>query len=167
MSNDLERFLQQAAQKLKEKVQQGQAPQSPAQRQRPSQPPPIRQAERRLQPSAVPGEIVDATLISDDRRAGTNPLSNLDTRRPLAQTIGQTDERMVDHLHDVFDHAVSSISSASPALQSNVSQTANQTTDAVEVNRREQINSPFLRMLRQPDTLRAAFIASEIFQRKF
>ncbi len=162
MANDLERFLQQAAQKLKEKVQQGQAPQPP----RPMQPPPVRQAERRLQPSPVPGEIVDA-MISDDRRAGPDPLSNLDTRRPLAQEIGQTDERMAGRLHDVFDHAVSSMSKPSSALQSNISQTANQTTDAVEVNRREQVSSPFLRMLRQPDTLRAAFIASEIFQRKF
>jgi hypothetical protein len=168
MADDLERFLQQAAQKLKEKVQQGQAPQQPAQRQRPPQlPPSVRKAERRPRPTPAGGEIIEAQVISDDRSKGPNPLSNIDTRRPLAQTIDQADERMSGHLHDVFDHAVSSMTSASSALHSNVGHSANQTTDAVEVDRREQISSPFLRMLRQPDTLRAAFIASEIFQRKF
>jgi hypothetical protein len=88
-------------------------------------------------------------------------------RNHLAERISHTDERVSGRVQQVFDHNVSTLPNASNALQPNASKSADQTNAAVEVNRRGRMSSPFLRMLRKPDTLRAAFIAGEIFRRKF
>ncbi len=179
MSNDLERFLQQAAERLKEKIQQSQPPQRSAQTQRSSQgqrpattPPPLRPGQRLATP--VDPQVVEATVIQP-RQLGDDPLSSIDTRPPvghemrnhLAEDISQADERIAGRVHQVFDHNVSTLPSASNALQAGAPRSEDQTNSAVEVNRRGRMASPFLRMLRKPDTLRAAFIASEIFRRKF
>jgi len=165
MSNDLERFLQKAAERLKEKIQQQESSQRP-----PSTPP----RQRSPIASSSGSDMVEATVVNP-RSLGDNPLSSIDTRpsvatdRPLhlAQNISQTDERMSSHLHQVFDHSLSRMPSASGALQQNVGRSPDQTDQAIEVNRRDRMSSPFLRMLRKPSTLRAAFVASEIFRRKF
>ena len=162
MPNDLERFLQQAAERLKEKIQQSQAPQRSQQT-----PPPIRPSQRDAQ-------VIEATVIAP-RQLGDDPLSSIDTRPSvahelrdhLAEGISHTDARVAGRVHQLFDHSVSTLPSASNALQSTTSKSVDQTNTAVEVNRRGRMSSPFLRMLRKPDTLRAAFIAGEIFRRKF
>ncbi len=167
MSNDLEKFLQQAAERLKEKIQQSQPPQRSQQT-----PPPIRPSQR-LSQSSEP-RVIEATVVPQ-RQLGDDPLSSIDTRpsvahemrNHLAEGISQSDERAAGRVHQVFDHNVSTLPNASNALQSNAPKSANQTNSAVEVNRRGRMASPFLRMLRKPDTLRAAFIAGEIFRRKF
>ena len=166
MSNDLEKFLQQAAERLKDKIQQQQSATRP-----PPTPPP---RQRRPLESAGSQEVVQATVVNP-RERGDDPLSSIDTRPSiaserlphLAQDISQADERMSGHLHQVFDHTVSRLQTASTALQTNVGRDADQTDQAIEVNRRDRMSSPFLRMLRKPSTLRAAFVASEIFRRKF
>ena len=165
MANDLEKFLQQAAERLKDKIQQQQAAQ------RPQHTPPPRQ-----RPPVVPShdEVIQATVVNP-RELGDNPLSSIDTRPPvgserrpqLAPKIANRDELMTGHLHQVFDHPVSRLQNASTALAPTGGATADQTDRAIEVNRRDRMSSPLLRMLRKPDTLRAAFIASEIFRRKF
>ncbi len=165
MSSDLERFLQKAAERLKDKIQQQESSQ------RPPSPPP---RQRGPGGSFAGEDIVEAKVVSS-RLRGDDPLSSIDTRqsvateRPdhLAQNISQTDERMEGRLHQVFDHSVSSLPSASGALQQNPNRTPDQTDQAIEVNRRDRMSSPFLRMLRKPATLRAAFVASDIFRRKF
>ena len=114
---------------------------------------------------AIEDEIVEAEVIEASRREdGPNPLSSIDTRPGLAQAISQTDERMAGHMHDVFDHDVSKLHKPSAALKSSVK---GETEKSIDLHRREQQVSPFIQMLRQPDSLKAAFIASEIFKRKF
>ena len=170
MSNDLERFLQKAAERLKDKIQQQEASQRPPAHRPPSQPP----RQRGPIASASSSDVIEAQVVNS-RLRGDDPLSSIDTRpsvateRPqhLAQEISQTDERMTGHLHQVFDHSVSRLPSASGALQDSASRSPDQTDQAIEVNRRDRMSSPFLRMLRKPATLRAAFIAGEIFRRKF
>lgn len=163
MAGDLERFLQQAAERLKQKLEQG----APAPKAAPPRPP-VRQAERArpvLSSEVVDAEILEAELVDKAQRArGPNPLSNLDTRPALAQHIGQTDERMAGHMQEVFDHDVTGLKQASNALQGPGS---NQTNVRSEVTKRSHQVSPLVSMLRSADTLRAAFIASEIFARKF
>ncbi len=169
MSSDLEKFLQQAAERLRDKIQQTQPPQRPQQA-----PPPIRTAQRLSPSQANEPRVIEATVVTP-RQLGDDPLSSIDTRpsvahemrNHLAENISQTDERVSGRVHQVFDHTVSSLPSASNALQATPSKSADQTNAAVEVNRRGRMSSPFLRMLRKPDTLRAAFIAGEIFRRKF
>ncbi|MCC7338105.1 MAG: hypothetical protein IT422_23690 [Pirellulaceae bacterium] len=169
MPSDLEKFLQQAAERLAQKVNEAQRPppKKPpiapraAQSQRP--PKSIRSSERR--PMAIEDEIVEAEVIETSRREdGPNPLSSIDTRPGLAQAISQTDERMAGHMHDVFDHDVSKLRKPSAALKSSVK---GETEKSIDLHRREQQVSPFIQMLRQPDSLKAAFIASEVFKRKF
>lgn len=168
MSNDLEKFLQQAAERLKEKILQSQAQQHRSQQ----TPPPIRPSQRPPQYSEP--RVIEATIIPS-LQLGDDPLSSIDNRPSittamrshLAEEISQTDERVAGRVQQVFDHSVSTLRTASHALQSNAQVTVDQTNSAVEVNRRGRMASPFLRMLRKPDTLRAAFIAGEIFRRKF
>ena len=165
MSNDLEKFLQQAAERLRDKIQQSQPQQTP---------PPIRPSQRLSQSQTIEPQVIEARVVSP-RQLGDDPLSSIDTRpsvghemrEHLAEEISLSDERLAGRVHQVFDHSVSTLPSASNALQGTAPKLADQTNTAVEVNRRGRMSSPFLRMLRKPDTLRAAFIAGEIFRRKF
>lgn len=175
MPSDLEKFLQQAAERLKDKIQQSQPPQRPQQPPRSQQtPPPVRSRQRLSQSDGSNPEVIEATVVSP-RQLGDDPLSSIDTRpsvghemrNHLAENISHTDERVSGRVHQLFDHKVSTLPVASNALQSTNSKTPDQTNLAVEVDRRTRMSSPFLRMLRKPDTLRAAFLASEIFRRKF
>ncbi len=166
MAGDLERFLQQAAERLAEKVRQGQgeAPRPNPQRQPPKN---VRMAERapveRLEP-----EVVDAAVLEAPAERGTNPLSQLDTRhletreRPsLAQEISLADEKMASHVQHVTGGDVMHIRAASAALQG-----FRDEQGRTRVKNRERQVSPLVEMLRKPESLRAAFIASQIFERR-
>ncbi|MEO8271130.1 MAG: hypothetical protein ABI557_15520 [Aureliella sp.] len=169
MPSDLEKFLQQAAERLAQKVNEAQ---KPPLKKMPAVPRPvrlesIRSSERR--PMAFEDEIVEAEIIESARAGGrrqdgSDKLSSIDTRPGLAQQISQTDERMAGHMHDVFDHDVSKLRPSSSALKSTVK---GETEKSIDLHRREQQVSPLIKMLQQPATLQAAFIASEIFKRKF
>ncbi len=165
MAGDLERFLQQAAERLAEKLNQGQAGQ-PRPQPRPAAS--VRRAERtRIDPDILDAEIVDAELVqpANTRELGPNPLSNIDTRRKLAQEIDQADERMAHRIHEDLDHDLVQLKDASKALERHDGDSSSGEVSYVE--RRVNSVSPLVDMLRQPETLRAAFIASEIFRRKF
>ncbi|MEM7478092.1 MAG: hypothetical protein AAF483_24155 [Planctomycetota bacterium] len=163
---DLEKFLQQAAEKLADTVNQGQPPQQQQQQQprrqqqqQPRQPRNVRQAERApLSEEIVEAEVIDAAL------AGPDPISAIDTRhldpavthRPeLATNISQADERMTSHVQQVVDHDIVHIRDASDALDG--------TPGPTIVPKK----NPIVEMLKSPDSIRKAFIASQIFQRKF
>jgi hypothetical protein len=172
MSSDLEKFLQQAAERLRDKLQQGQQAQRPSSSstQPPSPPRPTQRPTHRSNPS----EVVEARVVRSLRESGPDPLSTIDTRPSvghdfnsnLAHEIGQADEKMAGHLHQVFDHRISNLPRASEALQASSPRTS-QTDEPIGVDRRENLVSPLIKMLRNPTTLRAAFLASEVFNRKF
>jgi hypothetical protein len=168
MAGDLERFLQEAAERLAQKVNQAQKPKQAARPpQRPVQPPSVRRAERappRLDPEIVDAEIIEPYGTANRRELGPDPLSNIDTRPELAQVISNADEKMSGHLHDVFDHDVMALKQASSALTHN---SGGETDKKIDLQQRQRSVSPLVDMLRQPKTLRAAFIASEIFKPKF
>ena len=165
MAGDLEKFLQQAAERLAEKVQQGQ--QQPARQRPPRQAPRnVRQLERATVERVEP-EIVDAVILEPRNVEDNNPLSQLDTRhlktiaRPsLAQEISLADERMSSHVQHVTAGGVMKLKQASDTLQG-----SNVISGETEVKRRGRRVSPMIQMLRNPSTLRAAFIASQLFNR--
>ena len=164
MAGDLERFLQQAAERLKQKMEQGNKPRPAPQPTK--QPPPVRQAERvrqTLESAPVHGEIVEAKLAGQQPELGPNPLSNIDTRSHGPTDVDYADERMSGHLQEVFDHDVMQLQKASSALGGG----AGQSGKGSQVTTRQHDVSPLVQMLRNPATLRSAFIASEIFARKF
>lgn len=167
MPSDLERFLQQAAERLAEKVNKPQRPKQPP---KVATPRSVRQAERqRLDPAAVDAEILEAdippaqprSLVANRRELGPDPLSNIDTRPGLAQGISQADERMEEHVHDQLDHDIMGLRDASGALS------RDRTSDGTsEVSKRRKTEHSIIGLLRNQETLKAAFIASEIFKRK-
>ena len=151
MANDLEKFLQQAAERLAQK-----AGNRAAQPSRPSDslPSSTRQSQPPLA-EVVTAEVIDTRpQLGNLRESGPDPLSTIDTRPALAQNISQTDERMLDHVHQVFDHQLSQLKAASASL-----------SGAPALSNRP-IDNPIMDLLRSPSTIRSAFIASEIFKRK-
>ncbi|MFO1066502.1 MAG: hypothetical protein U0892_21800 [Pirellulales bacterium] len=159
MSNDLEKFLQQAAERLAQKS----GSQRPIQSKRPT-PANRPDAQRRVaSPPTVSDEIVEARPVSERRlrEMGPDPLSTIDTRPALAQVIDQSDERMGDHVHQVFDHQLSQMRPSSGALQ----QVGRDPLDVASTNKQSS-STTLVKMLRNPETLRAAFIAGEIFNRR-
>lgn len=163
MARNLEDFLQQAAERLAEQVS-GQ----PQRQTQPQTPPPVRQAERAGVRRQDDEEVMEAVLIDD----GPDPLSTLDTRHlpewqssPLAQDISQRDERMEARVHGSLDHDIVELREASSALKGlpkpNISDHAESS-----VKRREKDVSPLINMLRNPESLRAAYLLSIIFERR-
>ena len=152
MANDLEKFLQQAAERLAQKAGNRNAPSRPSN----SLP-----SATRNQPQPPVAEVVTAEVVESSpqfgnlRESGPDPLSTIDTRPGLAQNISQADERMLDHVHQVFDHKLSNLKAASSSLRAQPA-----------LDNTPQPVNPIVEMLRNPNTLRAAYIASEIFKRK-
>ena len=149
MANDLEKFLQQAAERLAQKAGNRAAPTRPSDS--------LPSAARQQPPVAeiVTAEVVNTRpQLGNLRESGPDPLSTIDTRPALAQNISQTDERMLDHVHQVFDHQISHLKAASSSL-----------SGAPAVSNRP-VDNPIMDLLRSPSTIRSAFIASEIFKRK-
>lgn len=175
MVNDLEKFLQQAAERLAQKANASGRRTGGTARPAPVQP----GSTRRKETSSVPrtgdrfpptAEIIEAEVLDVEERrsrvlreAGPDPLSTIDTRPALAQSISQADERMGSHVHQVFDHELTHLRTASPSLGGSQ---ANQSDQPTEVSSRAMYKSPLLEMLRNPETLRAAFIVGEIFNRR-
>lgn len=194
--SDLEKFLQQAAQRMKERQQAAGRPANPQQSDnpRPQQTAPQQRAippqqkqsrpqEKKRppnrgnqQPEILQAEIVQADVVQDNfnrsnvpREAGPDRLSSLDTRpHPGSKSLTQADERMASRVQQVFDHGLGQLSQK-PAIK--VPETgvtgSDQTNQKTEVSHQKQASHPMQQVLRNPDTLRAAFVAGEIFRRKF
>ncbi len=164
MPSDLEKFLQQAAERLADKVGQAGAGRRP-----PAKKPPPRVAHPRTTAPAnrpAQAEILDAGIV--DASAGPDPLSKLDTRhiqtstsqRPaLATYISTADERMTSHVQHAVGHDVVELRDASKAVDAHISSEYHDTKKAARVNK-------IVSLLRQPDTLRAVVLANEIFNRR-
>lgn len=176
MSNDLEKFLKQAAERLAQKSNANRGGTArPAAKPKPtsqpstsrSAPQPPRSGGSQADPrSGRSDRIIEAEVVnvspSADRRMrelGPDPLSAIDTRPALAQEIDQADERMGEHVHQVFDHELSHMRPASASLAGNRPTTGSVVNAPI-------IDNPVMQLIRSPESLRAAFIASEIFKRK-
>jgi hypothetical protein len=177
MAGDLERFLQKAAQHVAQQMERSQNLQAEAAREHPR---PSRRQERSMT-YQEDDEILEAELVEDvARRQGPNPLSSIDTRRRLAQEISMADENMEQHVHDHLDHDIMNLRAASGALGGKGQRRSGGTPlggnpmggdGAVDrdsqVEQQQFAISPLIDMLRDPQTLKQAFIISEIFGRKF
>lgn len=173
--SDLERFLQQAAERMKQRMEgQGQAPQSAqqalpkAQGKQPKQVP-VRQAERADSTYAEVEELVEAEIVEQPSvQSSGKKFGNVSKRKPpVTSGVDQADERMAQRLQQKFDHSVGQIQQKAASRPAFSEARAEQTNQAQEVQRRQDSVSPLISMLRDPDSLKAAFIVSEIFRRKF
>ena len=163
MSNDLEKFLQQAAERLAKKTNPNAraAPQPAAPR------PPLVRSPLERPPVA---EVIEAEVIDEEvrrrmqREAGPDPLSTIDTRPQLGQIVSQSDQRMGNHVHQVFDHEITHLKAASSTLAQ--AGLVKQTNESTEVTFRKTAPHPFLEKIGDPETLRAVFVLGDIFRRK-
>jgi hypothetical protein len=167
---------QQAAQNQAQRPAQSNNPDirplgQPAPQRQPNRPP-VRKIERA---TFVDEEVVEAELVDDPsnpRSGGPNRLSNLDTRpAPGSSEVHMADERMTDRLHETFDHRLGQLGTkqAVPLATSKpaVSAAKEQTNKKIEVQTQEEVTHWLVTMLQNPDTVRAMFLATEIFQRRF
>jgi hypothetical protein len=183
--SELEKFLQQAAERMKERLQEQQAAQQRTQR-RPAQP--VRQVERAA-PSYDDEEILDAELgeasVSSFPQRRTSAPQRMASMEPSAEppraTQPQTgaatsgsfrqraEERMNERLHQTFDHAIGQLNQRSTSAVTSPTNfgSPGQTGLSSEVDRRVKETSPLVQVLRERDSLKAAFIVGEIFKRKF
>lgn len=183
--SELEKFLQQAAERMKERLQEQQTGQQrPERRQAP-----VRQVERAA-PRYEEDELEDQDILeaelSDPPQSRREPpkkrLSQWEERSERQRkgkanqevkesALGQhsANERMSQRLHNVFDNAIGQLGQRpkSKIADPTIFGSPGQTGLSSEVDRRARFTSPLIQTLRQPDSLRAAFIVGEIFKRKF
>lgn len=108
--------------------------------------------------------------VSDhvDRHIKSHPVS--EHSQELGKRIGQSDEAMEDHLHDVFDHSIGSLSHEQASRQ------VSEGTDAAiwetaESKRRKRSEArdgrseSIAQMLRNKDSIRQAIILGEVLKR--
>ncbi len=155
LKDEIGEFLRRAAER------RGAAPAQPASG-RPGPPPaPSRQSrpiQRRPAPPVeepIDVELVEAAPAQDRAPAKPAPQPG-DTAKRALEAVGhgieQADERMIEHLHKVFDHDVGTLQHVQPGVQ--VQSPLPQTTAA-----------GLAAMVSDPTRLRQAILLNEIFQR--
>lgn len=174
MSDNLEDFLRQAAQRRQQRA----AGQKPATQ--PQQQSPVRRVERSRQ--VVEAEIVDSEDAGESvsrRVTAPSPVTQphvVPTLTPSvspSKEIDSADERMAKHVQEWLVHPVSNLANETVSAGSAISDGAVPVSDAGGIKSssttqvRTEFKHPLVAMLRRPDTLRAAFIVGEIFKTKF
>lgn len=167
MPNDLEKFLTQAAERLAEKLQGRQPERQPPRR--PQQPQSVRHTERQMQhyePEIADEDVLDAELIpmsQDERSHGPSRLSQIGRSEAMANDASHADERMTERLERAFGPRTKS---SSEELTGSYRSVYDSESDVSSVTVHQRDRSPLVAMFGSPGTLKAAFIAGEIFRRK-
>ncbi len=181
---DLEDFLRKAAERRMQRQQGGGAsrPVAPSPNPQSNQPPPLRQDlapyEEILEPEILEPEIIEPVVIAKPVRPAPPPQQRISDTPTTASTrnrpsnvsagVDQADEKMASHVKSSLDHQIGKIDKRKkPGKLAKKSESV--TNEITMVNRGQAniVGEDLLSMLRQPQTLKTAFIASEIFKRKF
>lgn len=162
MSDEIQEFLRRAAQRRAQQKLQGMQPPAPSP---PQAPKPEKRQQRKSKPLPSDDDVVDAEIASRPlSKVAREVEADLDTRsfQQRADRLGdvpeQSDERMQQHLHEKFDHQLGRLGSGTKSVTDQVSPDGPMSISAAP--------HPLLEQLANPQSLRAAFIFSEIFQRK-
>ncbi len=186
MSKDLDEFLRKAAERRQKRQQAtGNAPPVTPQAQPIEKPVTAVVVEKQPREGSIPIETL-----------GPRIQSNIHPSSLLTKEIDQADDRVRARIHSQFDHSVSTLDQGS-SIKKKESQSSNQAgkkKSAKQSNRAPEasVENPkssfeesrndmtiersaskminpnsMLELLRNPQTLRTAFIASQIFERKF
>ena len=123
--SDLEKFLQQAAERMKERMREQQAG-KPA----PPRPAPVRQRERAAprveEPEILDAELVEARPVRQPVRQQSERFSAISQRKPpVTDNVDQADERMLEHMHQVFDHSLGQLSQKKMSAANDASPVSN------------------------------------------
>ncbi len=165
---DLEDFLRQAAERRRMK----QAGQGSSKQRGPANPPkprpPVIEPPKNdwSEPILLEAEVIEP--IASGIYADSLP-SNIPSPQHLAKGIEQADEKMLGHVKDVFEHRVGKLGSKpkrpKPAKPKRESMSNEET--AVIRSPENTVGKDLMQLLSNPKSIRAAFIASEIFGRRF
>lgn len=150
MARDIEEFLRKAAQRRAQAQQAAnQARGGPPQGAR-AQPARQPQPSSQRQPDIVIGEVVEPVVVEESLRS---KLKDRDAHR--ASEVALADEKIAAHLHEKFEHHLGSLRhlADSSASTGEGPDPTNRTVDEL------------VRMLRNPTSLRAAIIISEVLER--
>ncbi len=185
MSKDLDEFLRKAAERRKNRQQTGVNPT-----------PVTPQAAPIAQPEAIVVADKPREGLVPKETLGPRIQSNIHPSSLLTKEIDQADDRVRARIHSQFDHSVSTIDQGTTVQkkesqssnQSGKKKTAKQSNRDLAASQEKSISSfeesrndmtiersaskminpeSMLELLRNPQTLRTAFIASQIFERKF
>ena len=197
MADNLDDFLKRAAERREQRAKQKQqpAPQvAPPMPSRPQQVQPSRPAQpqqpQRTNPSRpVPPPYMQPTATQQSNRPVPNNAQNQRSKPPqkpakpkdpkrlaptlsneqkLARDVALADDRMGSHLQDVFSHQVGQLDAGqsakgASATHSPKDDSATQSPDATQMSLAKQVAAA----LRDPQSAKIAFVASEIFRRRF
>jgi hypothetical protein len=161
---NLEDFLRQAAERRKQRERGGDRP---AQQNRPPQmAPPILEAEIVQEPEIIEPEIVGE--VASRQLKSFKP--KLEQKPRLATDVDQADEKIEEHLSNVFDRQVGSLvkpkKPKGKGKQKAKQEELTATAEPIQPSKTNQLPDDVLAMLRNPKSIRAALITSEIFTRK-
>lgn len=151
LRKEIEVFLQQAQQKAHEQQKRGQRVRPQTKRRR--RPP---EREREL---PVEAEVIEPVEIEERHLSST--VGKLESSikgthfKHLTSQIEQADERMEEHVHQAFDHAVGHLGHGAMAVGG-----AGSALDGPE-----GLPAKIVQMLRSPDGMRQAVVLNEILQR--
>jgi len=180
LENEIEDFLRRAGRGGQQQPDQPQA--RPAAKPRPQRPPqarpaaqPLRTATRAeglqregqqrppLRPTEPPAKtgpsLGEGVARHVREHIEAHPVS--EHSRQLGRGIAQTDEKVEDHLHQIFDHSLGQLQ------KKQVFQDASEGTDASVWGTKQQSNraAELRQLLQDPQSLRNAIIITELFNR--
>ena len=160
---DLEDFLRKAAQRRREKVQRSGPAKSPA----PSRGTPISLAPDANAPEERVRSLARGEVAYDEGRSA-GPIRALPPAH-LAEVVDHADERMSEHLSHVFQHEVGHLRGDVEKRTDASKKQSNMSNEETSVHRAPEnlAGRQLLEYLANPQSIRVAFLASEIFQRKF
>lgn len=188
MSDDLDDFLRQAAERRAKRQQQkggSSAPNAPtpsrpapqprpAPQSRPASPPPLSTPQsressqsRRPQPPLRPAPPV--VEVVEDVRPTVGRLEPTIASRHVTSELEQADEHLQEHLQSAFDHEIGSVGKNKKGGKAKSSVQVSDASPTVSKDARTaSVSSMDLRdQLRDPQTLRLAIIAHEILRRPY
>ncbi len=174
---DLNDFLRQAAERRKQREQTSGRPTQSSQPTQPVQSSPPQNRPTPPSRSREPQVVLDAEIVEVPASFSVEN-RHLPKLRPaigdshLAQEVELADDKMRDHLKQVFDHSVGNLApKKKPKPKSATPARPNTTTEAAvsrseELRIQEIMTKDIVSALRNPKSVRTAFVLTEILQRK-
>ena len=184
MSNELDEFLRKAAERRLARQNQGNTQASSPQANN-SQP------TSKVVESSLAPIVLEPIALEARRGLGPRLQSNIHPESLLGKDIDQADDRVRARVHEQFDNNVSSLETglskpktdnqqtlkkntkkkqAAPAKEPLVISSYEESRNDMTIERTASkmiATGSMMELLRNPQTLRTAFIASQIFERKF
>lgn len=164
MADNIDDFLRRAAERRQNREQQQRLPQqNPVQQ---NVPPPPPRTTGRSSPSA-PRDSQRSASNKQRVNQQTKKLSNIQPQQRLASQIEESDNKMDARLQKVFDHKLGQFNVQESGSQGTATYSPKPDTKVVSAVEEGSLAKEVAAMFRDPATAKVAYVASEIFQRRF